>query len=89
MTDSKIDVLQNYYGLAVRENQDDVGKMAKAIEASLYCVASTDENPQQHLFPEGKDSWCGYRSNDGEYKHRNGIPKCIVDMIKPIYEDLS
>ncbi|CAB3997758.1 Hypothetical predicted protein [Paramuricea clavata] len=49
MTDSKIDALQNYYGLAVRENLDDVGKMAKSIEASLYHVASTAENPQHHV----------------------------------------
>ena len=38
LTDSKIDVLQNYYGLAIRENLDDVGKMAKSIEASLYTM---------------------------------------------------
>ena len=89
LTDSKIDVLQNYYGLAIRENLDDVGKMAKSIEASLYHVASTAENPQHHLCPEGKDSWCGYKRDKEEYKHKNGIPSCIVDMIKPVYKDLS
>ena len=31
LTDGKIDVLQNYYGLAVRENLDDVSAMAKSI----------------------------------------------------------
>lgn len=30
LTDGKEDVLQNYYGLAVRENLDDVDKMAKS-----------------------------------------------------------
>jgi hypothetical protein len=89
LTDSKIDVLQNYYGLAVRENLDDVGKMAKSIEASLYHVASTDKNPQHHLCPEGEDSWCGYQKDKEGYKHKNGIPDCIVDLIKPIYKDLS
>jgi hypothetical protein len=63
LTDSKIDVLQNYYGLAVRENLSDVGKMAKGIEASLYYVASTDENPQHHLCADGEDSWCGYKTD--------------------------
>ena len=49
LTDGKIDVLQNYYGLAVRENLNDVYKMAKAIEASLYHVASTDGDPQHGI----------------------------------------
>jgi hypothetical protein len=33
LTDAKIDILQNYYGLAVRENLDSVDNMAKYIEA--------------------------------------------------------
>ena len=33
--------MQNYYGLAVGENLDDVNKMATAIEAVVYYVAST------------------------------------------------
>ena len=41
LTDSKIDVLQNYYGLAVREDLYDVDQMVKNIEASLFHVAST------------------------------------------------
>ncbi len=32
LTDSKIDVLQNYYGLAVRENLSDVGKVARPLK---------------------------------------------------------
>ncbi len=89
LTDAKIDILQNYYGLAVRENLDSVDNMAKHIEASLYHVASTAENPQHHLCPEGEDSWCGYNRDKKGYKHKNGIPSCIVELIKPIYKDLS
>ena len=48
LTDGKVDMLQNYYGLAVRENLDDVNKMATAIKAVVYHVASTDSNPQRH-----------------------------------------
>ena len=89
LTDGKIDVLQNYYGLAIRENLTDVDKMAKAIEASLYHVASTDEKPQHDLCPDGDDSWCGYKRDRESYKHKNGIPECIVEVVKPIYVDLS
>ena len=35
LTDGKIDILQNYYGLAVRRNLDDADKMATAIKATL------------------------------------------------------
>ena len=48
-----------------------------------------DENPQHHLCPERKDSRCGYQRHKKEYKHEIGLPKCIVDLIKPIYKDLS
>lgn len=89
LTDGKVDVLQNYYGLAIRDNLDDVGKMAKAIKASLYHVASTDENPQHHLCPDGENSWCGYQRDSETYKHKNGIPKCIVDFIEPVFDNLS
>ena len=89
LTDGKIDVLQNYYGLAVRENLDDVNKMAKAIKAVVYHVASTDSNPQHHLCPDGDDSWCGYKRDKKSYKHKNCIPKCIVEIIEPVSDDLS
>jgi hypothetical protein len=74
LTDGKIDVSQNYYGLAIRENLDDVYKMANAIQASLLHVASTDENPQHHLCPKGNDSWCGYQIDSETYTHKNA--KC-------------
>ena len=89
LTDTKINVLQNYYGLAIRENLDDVTKMAKAIDACLLHVASTDKNPQHQLCPDGPNSWCGYKRDKDQYKHKNGIPKSIVDFIKPVFQDLS
>ena len=75
LTDGKVDMLQNYYGLAVRENLDDVNKMATAIKAVVYHVASTDSNPQHHLCPDGDDSWCGYKRDMESYKHKNGLHK--------------
>ena len=89
LTDAKIDLLQNYYGLAVRENLHDIDKMAKAIKAFLYHVASSDDNPQHELCPDTEDSWCGYKKDPTTYHHKNGIPKSIVELIEPIYESLS
>ena len=88
LTDGKIDVLQNYYGIAVRQNLDDVNAMARVIKATLYHVALSDSNPQ-HLCPDGDDSWCGYKKEKETYHHKNGIPECIVKEIEPIFEDLS
>ena len=56
LADSKIEVLQNYYGLAIQENLDDVTKMAKTIETCLLHVASTDKNLQHNLCPDGPNS---------------------------------
>jgi hypothetical protein len=89
LTDGKIDILQNYYGFAVRENLDDVNKMATAIKATLFHVASSDSDPQHHLCPDGDDSWCGYKREKESYQHKNGIPKCIVQKIEPVFDDLS
>ena len=61
LTTTKMDVLQNYYGLAIRENLGSVEGMAKAVKASLFHVASSENNPQHHLCPKGKDSCCGYQ----------------------------
>jgi hypothetical protein len=61
LTTGKMDVLQNYYDFAIRGNLDNVEEMAKAVKASPLHVASTEENPQHHLCPKGKDSWCAIK----------------------------
>ena len=43
LTDATIDCLQNYYGLAIRQNTRSVLDTQHEIMASLYHVASTDE----------------------------------------------
>ena len=84
-----MDVLQNYYGLAIRENHESVEEMAKAVKASLFQVASSEKNPQHHLCPKGKDSWCGYQRDSTTYQHKSGIPEPILELIEPIFNDLA
>ena len=31
----------------------------------------------------------GYKKEKETYKHRNGIPECIVKLTEPIFNDLS
>ena len=71
--DAKIDVLQNYYGIAVRSNLGNVNEMAKTIKTVLHHVASSDADPQHHLYPDGNDSWCGYKSGKDSFKHKSKL----------------
>jgi hypothetical protein len=93
LTNAMIDKLQNYYGIALRSNVGDLGKMAKAIHASLFHCASSDANPY-HTFhcPPGGDSWCRYQQDKANgtklYKHGSGLPKNIIKLVKPVYQRL-
>ena len=87
LTKQRIDTLQNFFGMAIRQNKGDLQSMQKAVLASLYHVASTDENPQNHLCPN--NSWCNYTKDPEKYKHKHGIPKAIIELLEPIYKELS
>ena len=57
LTDSVIDKLQNYYGIAIRSNVNNLHGIKSAIAAVLFHVASTDENPWHVHCPD----WCGFK----------------------------
>ena len=50
LTCTVIDKLQNYNGIAVRANANDLEGMKKAIRATLFHVSSSDDN-QNHTVP--------------------------------------
>lgn len=93
LTDTVIDDLQTYYGIAVRNHENDLQGMAKAIWASLFHRASTDEQPEHRFCPTGVSSWCGWQRQkagaDEVYRHHNSLPPAVVDTLKPIYRDLT
>jgi hypothetical protein len=92
LTDGVVDLLQKYYGLAIRRNVDDIKKMKKAIWATFFHKLSTDSEPQHGLCEEGEDSWCGYvkaKVLGTTYEHKNSLPKAVMEAIKPIYRDLT
>ena len=89
LTAQRIDTLQNYFGMAVRENKGDLIAMQRSVLGSLYHVASTADDPNHGMCPDGEGSWCGYNTDPDTYRHKHGIPECIVDLIESIYEDLS
>jgi hypothetical protein len=91
LTDSAIQKLQLYYGLAIRRNTSSVAAMRKAIWAEFYHVRSSNEDPLHQLCD---DSWCKYKEAQGtrkEYDHSQHfhIQKIIMDEMKPIFKSLT
>ena len=89
LTNKVIHTLQNYYGIAIRQNTDSLIDMINAVWASLYHVASSDESPNHFMCPTGGDSWCKWQKDAATCKHTLGLPAAIVSLLEPIYDDLS
>ncbi|GFV95959.1 uncharacterized protein TNCV_2096281 [Trichonephila clavipes] len=58
LTDSFIDRLQNYYGIAVRRNVGNLSGLQQNVIAALFHCSSSVEKPMHGQCPIGKDSWC-------------------------------
>ena len=94
LTATLIDKMQNYFGIALRENCTSVEKMEKSIWATLYHLAASDSRPIHGNCPEGPSSWCSYNRAKSEkklatYKHRYGLSYEILQHVKPIYKRLT
>ena len=92
LTNAEIDKLQNYYGMAIRANVDNLNNMKKAVWATYFHKYSTDDKPNHGLCPKGSTSWCGYQRSVTagiDYEHKHSLPPAILDRIKPIYKKLA
>jgi len=92
LTDEHIDLIQVYYGRAIKNNQTSVHEMQRAIWAIFLHKASTDQNPQHGFCPTDNKTWCGYNlaiQNNTTYVHRHSIPEAIIEKMKPTFKDLS
>ena len=94
LTDSMIDRLQNYFGMAIRQNCHNLEAMQSAAKASLFHVSSSKKNNWHYPHcPVGPDSWCGYNrdkaNGTNHYRPGPGLPKDIVMQIRPIYVELT
>ena len=94
LSDKNINLLQNYYGMAIRQNTDNIYKMKMAIGATLYhCTNMKEEGmtdleaeEKQHQFcPKSEDSWCKWQADKitglKTYKSKVSLPKCIKDIL--------
>ena len=86
LTGNTIDVLQNYFGIALRQNVSDLDAMIKATMASFYHVAGCHDK-----CPKTSDSWCQYqldqRNFTKKYKEKL-LPLDVRKHILPVYNDL-
>ena len=94
LTDSMIDKLQNYYGIAIRSNSGNLKSMKRDILASLWHCASTVSRSFHNAYcPPGKDSWCGYMQDKAKktstYKHGKGLLIAVSTALKPTHARLS
>ena len=90
LTETMIDRLQNYFGIALRSNVITVEAMAGAILASLFHVASSSRrNLHTHCEKGVIRQYQRDIANDTNmYKPGPGLPDNIISHVKPIYQDL-
>ena len=103
LSDRNINMIQNYYGMAIRQNSDSVYTMKKAIGAILYhCSNSIDgcEASRHRYCPKGSDSWCKWQVDQTTglqtYKPKINLPTHIRNLLwssdsytPSIFRDLS
>jgi hypothetical protein len=91
LTYTLIEKLQNYYGIAIRNNCGNLEGMKAAIyDSIIHCVSSKKRNLHTCC---GPDSWCRFKqdktNNTDLYKCGRDLPDNIIAQIRPIYDRLS
>ena len=84
--------LQNYYGLAIRQDTDSLNKMRKAVGAVLYHCSEAITTEARHQFCDKDSEWCKMRQAEkaGEsFVDKPGLPVAVRDKIMPIFRQLS
>ena len=94
LTEKTINSMQNFYGIAIRENTHDLYNMKKAVGAILWHCTDFENQEYRHRFcPRGNESWCKYQKDvsagTNAYKPSINLPEWIHDIIQPIIVTLS
>lgn len=92
LTDTFIDRLQNYYGIAIRANVGNLKSMQQNVIAALFHCASNSKKPMHGQCPPGENSWCFYQRCLAQKKpvceKYPGLPQSVLNIIKPVYMEL-
>ena len=94
LTDTIIDTLQNYFGIALRSSCESISELRDALLASFFHVASSDGyNYHSAYCPMTADSWCQYQrdryNKTNLYKPGAGLDDDVIKEVEPIYADLT
>ena len=82
--------MQNYYGMAIRQNKNNLYSMKKATCAILWhCTDFKDKKFRHRFCPKSEDSWCKYHKDPSNYKPSVNLAKWIHDLCLPIFKALS
>ena len=92
LTDAVIDNSQNYYGAAIRNNNNSVNKIKNAIWAIYYHCILCENEPlweEHYLCPKGSTSWCWFQHDQVEKITIYSQDKCLTpafrNEIKPFF----
>ncbi|GFT36960.1 uncharacterized protein TNCV_175051 [Trichonephila clavipes] len=92
LSDSFIDKIQNYYGIAIKSNIGNLEEMQRTVIATFYHCCSGKSNTMHGQCPLGSESWCAYQRAQSAgkvfYDKNADLPKNIINKIKPTYLQL-
>ena len=94
LTLKAINQLQNYFGLAIRQNTNNLLAMKKAIGAVLVHYSENESEELCHLYcPTNENTWCKWQhdrlTGNNTYKSKLKLPEAIKAVIRPIFIELS
>lgn len=91
LTEAVMDILQNYFGIALRSNVTTVEEMSEALLGSFFHVASGKRNLHTYC-QKGSTSWCQFQRDvaNGTNLHKagSGLNDNTISHVKPIYQSL-
>jgi hypothetical protein len=94
LTNKSINTMQNFVGMAIRQNTNNLLYMRNSVIAVLYHCTNFPYEVTRHQFClKGKNSWCKWQSDKvtgkTSYRQKINLPVAIMDEIKPIFQELS
>ena len=91
-----MNTFQNHYGMAIRQNRNNLYAMKKAVAAVLHHSTTNEDLEKRHQYcPRTTDSWCKFQRDkitEGKtYKENVSIDKTVLDLTAPVffYKDLG
>ena len=93
LTNSAIDMLQNYFGIALRSGAKTVPELRNKLWASFFHLASSEKHNYHTYCPATSDSWCQDQRDNicktNLYKPDKGYEPHVIKHVIPEYKKLT